>query len=150
LPNLACMTEAQAASVRRFAERGGGVLASGQTSLYDEWGDPRREFLLAELLGVRETGKRLGTMAGSEHSYLRIAPDAGADVYGPKAGDEPAKSAPRHPVMRGFEDTNILPFGGLLEVVEASRNSTVPLTFVPAFPVYPPEFSWMREARTTT
>jgi hypothetical protein len=150
LPNVACMTEAQAASVRRFAERGGGVLATGQSSLRDEWGDARPDFLLADLLGARASGKRLGTMSGSEHTYLRIAPDAGAEVYGPKAGDEPAKSAPRHAVLRGFEETNILPFGGVLEVVEASRNSVVPLTLVPAFPVYPPEFSWMREPRTTT
>jgi hypothetical protein len=41
-----------------------------------------------------------------------------------------------------------LPFGGWLGDVIASQECQVPLTYVPAFPVYPPETSWMREPRT--
>jgi hypothetical protein len=153
LPDIACMTEAQAAAVRRFADHGA-VLSTGQTSLMDEWGESRRDFLLAGLFGAHAGGRHLGTggpadTARSDHTYLRISPDVGREVYGPRAGAElPAKVA-RHEVLRGFEQTNILPFGGRLEVVDAEPSAHVPLTFVPHFPVYPPEFSWMREPRTT-
>jgi hypothetical protein len=152
LPNIASLTEAQAEAVRRFADRGG-VLATGQTSLYDEWGEPRRDFLLADILGAHSTGRYIGTPGPADtgrsgHTYLRISPDVGRDVYGPRSGSEPPTSATRHEVLHGFEETNILPFGGRLEVVQADASTRVPLTFVPHFPVYPPEFSWMREPRT--
>ena len=54
----------------------------------------------------------------------------------------------RHPVLRGFEDTDILPFGGVIESLRVEANAIVPLTFVPAFPIYPPETAWMRKPRT--
>jgi hypothetical protein len=42
-------------------------------------------------------------------------------------------------------DTDVLPFGGQLEVVEADKAA---LTWIPPFPIYPPEKSWMEEPRT--
>ena len=39
----------------------------------------------------------------------------------------------------------MLPFGGSLEVV---TSSSAALTYVPPFPIYPPEKSWMAEPRT--
>ena len=50
--------------------------------------------------------------------------------------------------LRGFEDTDILPFGGWLGDVTVSDGAEVLLSYVPAFPVYPPKTSWMREPRT--
>jgi hypothetical protein len=47
-------------------------------------------------------------------------------------------------VLSGFEEADSLPFGGRLEVVRAEPTAQVPLTFVPPFPIYPPETSWMR------
>jgi hypothetical protein len=72
----------------------------------------------------------------------------GQDVNGPRHGDEPVKSAVRHPILRGFEETNILTFGGLLPEVKPAAGATVLLTLVPEFPVMPPENSWMRTPRT--
>jgi hypothetical protein len=63
------------------------------------------------------------------HSYLRI-------------------SAPHHEVLRGFEETEILPFGGSLENLRTDPAVTIPLTFVPPFPTNPPETAWMREPKT--
>lgn len=154
LPNLGSMTETQAASLRRFVERGGGVLATGETSLYDEWGDPRKNFAMADVLGVNFTGKRHGSLGvaeswgGGDHTYLRLLPDVGKEVYGAASGTEPVVSGQRHSVLKGFGETDILPFGGLLLEVEPDRNAEVPITFIPDFPAYPPETSWMREPRT--
>ncbi|MGQ9634684.1 MAG: beta-galactosidase [Bryobacteraceae bacterium] len=156
LPNLAAMSEEQCAAVRRFVARGGSVVATGVTSLYTEMGDRRKEFALAELFRVRAQGTSLTAggsperrwAAASAHTYLRLSPELRGRVYGPKAGDEPAPEGARHPVLAGFEETDILPFGGLLEKLEVMSGGTVPLTFIPAFPVFPPETAWMREPKT--
>jgi hypothetical protein len=52
-------------------------------------------------------------------------------------------------VLDGFEDADIVPFGGRIEIVRAEPASEVPLTFVPDSPQSPPENVWMREPRTT-
>ena len=44
----------------------------------------------------------------------------------------------------GFDETDILPFGGRLIEIDARPGALVPATYVPPFPVYPPETSWMR------
>jgi hypothetical protein len=51
-------------------------------------------------------------------------------------------------VLRGFEETDILAFGGTLQAVRTDAGATVPLTFIPPFPIFPPETSWMRQPKT--
>jgi hypothetical protein len=156
LPNLAAISDEQCSSLRRFVERGGSLIATGVTSLYNEWGDPRKDFGLGDIFRAHPTGSRLGTpdsqerqwAAGSFHTYLRLAPELRARVDGPKAGDEPAPSGKRHTVLEGLEETDILPFGGMLEPIQIDPRAIVPMTFIPPFPVYPPETAWMREPKT--
>jgi hypothetical protein len=115
-------------------------VAAGETSLYDEEGRRRADFALADLLGAHATGEHRGSSAGPAaspwvswegHSYLRLA--AGAN---------------RSTALEGFEDTDVLPFGGRVDVVRAEAGAHVPLTLVPDFPQSPPENVWMREPRT--
>lgn len=51
-------------------------------------------------------------------------------------------------MLRGFEETDIVAYGGSLTSLQVDKNASVPLTFVPPFPTYPPETAWMREPRT--
>jgi hypothetical protein len=51
-------------------------------------------------------------------------------------------------VLRGFEETDLLPYGGIISPLRADPGTVVPLTFVPPFPTYPPETSWMRQPST--
>ncbi len=46
LPNTACMSDEDIENVNQFVERGGKVLATGETGAYDEWGDSRSRHLL--------------------------------------------------------------------------------------------------------
>jgi len=156
LPNYGAMSDALAASIRRFVERGGGLVATGHTSLYNEWGEPRADYALADLFGAH-AGKtpppadalpRRRTGSDTQHTYLRLAPELRARVYGPKAGTEPAIMASRHPVLRGFDDTDILPFGGILEPLRLDPHASVLATFIPSFPIYPPETAWIRQPKT--
>ncbi len=133
LPSVGALSDAQCAAVRRFVEKGGGLVATGASSLYDEWGDPRADFALADLYGAHAPSPDFGRKSvarASLHTYLRIT------------------SGERHAVLRGFDETDILPFGGMLEGLRTDPNVTIPLTFIPAFPVYPPETAWMREPKT--
>jgi hypothetical protein len=52
LPNAAALSDSQAEAIRGFVRDGGGLVATCETSLYDELGTPRRDFALADLFGV--------------------------------------------------------------------------------------------------
>jgi hypothetical protein len=56
LPNAACLSGAQCDAIEKYVERGGGVVASLDTGLCDEFGTPRKEPALSQLLGVRHKG----------------------------------------------------------------------------------------------
>lgn len=154
LPNVGALSDAQVAAIRRFVAAGGGLLASGEAGLYDEQGQRRPDFALGDLLGIRIAGEARGTRSTvgqdwsdpANHSYLRLHPELRAGVDGPHTGHEPPiPSATRHPALAGFEETDLLPFGGRLERVQVEKEACVPLTWVPPFPIYPPETAWMRE-----
>ena len=96
LPNLAAMSDAQCAAVRRFVEGGGGLVATGETSLYDEEGRRRADFALADLLGAHATGEHRGSFDG-----------AGRLAVGELGRSQlPARDrgATRPPALEGFED----------------------------------------------
>jgi hypothetical protein len=165
LPNVGALSDTQVAAIRRFVERGGSLFATGATSLFNEWGDARPDFALADLFACHRTGEiaaggasggrtgsadPIGAFAPSPsgHTYLRLLPELRAGVDGPKAGHEPPITGTRHAVLRGFDETDIVAYGGSLTSLRVDLNAVVPLTFVPPFPTYPPETAWMREPTT--
>jgi hypothetical protein len=156
LPNFAAITDEQAESLRRFVNSGGGLLATGESTLCNTWGEPREDFALADLFGAHALERRAATndarrrrWAGeAQHTYLRLVPELRGQVNGPKAGDEPPIRGARHPILRGFQDTDILPFGGTLTALRLDPGAEALLTYVPPSPVYPPETAWLREPKT--
>lgn len=56
LPNTACLDDTQAAAVREFVRDGGGLVASLDAALCDEFGDARAGLALADVLGVSFLG----------------------------------------------------------------------------------------------
>ncbi len=138
LPNLGAMTVPQAAAIRAFAQAGGAVIATGATGCFDADGQPHASGLLDDLFGIRRLGGEEGGDGSADwethaaHSYIRLpAPDA------------------RHAIFSGLGDTDLVAFGGRLQRVEAAGAETA-ATWVPPFPIYPPEFSWMRTPATHT
>ncbi len=150
LPNLGILSEEQASAIRAFVENGGSLMVTGFCGLFDERGKRRKDFLLADLMGVHATPKHdykyeeNRAKASTKHTYLRLVPELRREVDGPSSGDEPEISGKRHEILEGFNETDILPFGGMLEPVEIEQKATVLMTFVPEFPVFPPEMAWMR------
>jgi hypothetical protein len=156
LPNIGGMTDDQIASVRRFVEGGGGLIATGESSLYDKFGDRRPDYALGDLFGAHlveksktnpETTLRKWA-GGNYHTYLRLTPELRGSVDGPMNGKEPVANGERHAVLKGFEETDIIPFAGLLESVRTDPDAQVLMTFIPVFPTMPPEDAFMRESKT--
>lgn len=153
LPALGALSEEQVAAIRRFVAGGGALIASGESSLYDLWGERRSDFALADLLGVHATEEQTGTVERaatswevySQHTYLRLHPSQHQRAYGPSVDSVETGEGERHPVLAGFVETDILPFGGQLQVVTAEPWLEVPATYIPSFPIFPPEFAWMRQ-----
>ena len=159
LPNIGVMTDDQIHSVRRLVSRGGALIATGQTSLFDANGAPRSDFALARPLRrlpnalnlsptppptPRNTPRTTPTL----HTYLRLSPDLRAQVGGPPIPSEPPITSTRHPILAGFDETDILSFGSSLQPLTVSPSAKVLATFIPPLPQFPPEDVWMRTPRT--
>ncbi len=56
LPNTACLSDNQARVVADWVRQGGGLVATVDTSLCDEMGEPRKDFALADVFGVHYKG----------------------------------------------------------------------------------------------
>ena len=54
LPNVAMLSDAQCRQLRDYVRAGGSLMASFETSLYDENLKPRADFGLADLLGINK------------------------------------------------------------------------------------------------
>lgn len=132
LPNIAALSEAQCAQIREFVQRGGGLVATDETSLFDEWGAPRKNFGLTELFGVKFQRRIDGPM---QNSYLRLETD-------PATGR-------RHPLLAGLEDAPRIINGVRRVEVEATRpHASPPLTLIPSYPDLPMEKVYPRESKT--
>jgi hypothetical protein len=126
LPNTACLSDSQCAGIREFVYSGGGVLATLETSLYDEKGKRRGNFGLSDLFGVDCAGTVEGPL---KNSYLRL--DG------------------RHPVASGFEGAQRIVNGQFrLPVRENTAFPEKPVTYIPPYPDLPMEEVYPREEPT--
>jgi hypothetical protein len=132
LPNIAALSDAQCRQIRDFVQGGGSIVATFETSLYDEWGVRRNDFGLGSTLGVRFTGKVQGPML---NSYLALQKERGADAY--------------HPLLAGFEDaTRIINAVHQVDVKAIDERAFSPLEIVPTYPDLPMEAVFPPPAET--
>jgi hypothetical protein len=132
LPNVAAVSEAQCAQLRDFVSRGGSVIASSETSLYDENGVRRKEFGLADLFGVSFAG---GTEGPMHNAYLRLEHELAT----------PAAKA----LLAGLDDAPRIIHGvWRVAVTPKERGTSSPLTLIPAYPDLPMEKVYPRIERT--
>ena len=72
LPNVACLSDRAAEVIRRFVRAGGGLVATFETSLYDETFNRRPDFALADVLGASYRKSHVVTQR-VENLYLTLA-----------------------------------------------------------------------------
>jgi len=130
LPNIAGLSNVQCAQLRAFVQRGGGLVATSESSLYDEWGVKRKDFGLADLFGVSFAGRTEGPM---HNAYLRLE----------------HASVPGHPLLAGLEDAPRIIHGvWRVEVAPTVPFPNPPLTLIPSYPDLPMEKVFARTPRT--
>ena len=116
LPNAALMSDAQCAAIRAFVAAGGRIVATHETSLYDENGKRRADFGLADLFGCHFDGEVEERVA---NSYLTLR--------------QP------HAALAGMEDVPRT-IGAVKRIhVRPDGDSEVPLTLVPSYSDLPME-----------
>ncbi len=118
LPNVAMLSDRQCDQIRDYVRAGGSVMASFETSLYDENLQRREEFGLADLLGISKAGDVIGTNGNAYYGRIER----------------------NHPILDGFLNTNWLP--GAQNRVPVHTVKDPVLTVVPGFVAYPPELAY--------
>jgi len=132
LPNIAALSNAQCAQLREYVARGGKIIATHETSLYDEWGQRRSDFGLADLFGVNFGGRVEGPM---KNAYLRLEHERHRG----------------HPMLKGLADAPRIIHGARrLEVKPSRMFGAKPVTLIPAYPDLPMEMVYPRVERTDT
>jgi len=104
LSNFACMSDGEAEVIRRFIREGGGLIATYETSLYDEEGHRREDFALKDLFHASFYSEKEPTPRTIE-TYIRILKE--------------------HPVTEGLRVGRRLPQDGNYIVVKETGGSTV-------------------------
>jgi hypothetical protein len=147
LADAAALSVPQCEAIRRYLQRGGSLIATFATSLFDEVGVQRPDFALADVFGVSYGGRVEGPM---HNSYLAL--ESGADGR-------------RHPILAGLEGTpriingvfrlDVRPAGsdrGQTGVRPASDPglTPAPLTLIPPYPDLPMEDVYPRVPHTDT
>lgn len=122
LPNIAALSDAQCDQLRKFVQQGGSIVATFETSLYDEEGKPRTDFGLADIFGVSYANKVEGPL---RNSYLKFKTDPATKTF--------------HPVLKGLEDAYRM-INTIYKVdVTPKANFPSPMTLIPTYPDLPME-----------
>ncbi|MBS0260726.1 MAG: beta-galactosidase trimerization domain-containing protein, partial [Planctomycetes bacterium] len=81
LPNAACLDDAQVQAIREYVRNGGGLVASLDTGLFNEFGDPREGFALGDVLGVDYRGVPQATATDVAEIDVNFAASIGPDYW---------------------------------------------------------------------
>lgn len=127
LPNCAILSDAQCETIRGFVQRGGRLVATHATSLYDETAKRRVDFGLADLFGCHFEGRIDERMNNAYLTLRHPSPAlAGLEAIGRTIG----------PVKRIH--------------VRADGASHVPLTLIPSYSDLPMERVFTTQATSDT
>ncbi len=127
LPDIAVLTEEQCAQLRAFVKSGGGLVATHETSLYDEAGRRRADFALAGLFGCSYAGQ---TIARQQNAYIDIRDR-------------------EHPLLEGLRDAGRFIHGVRRVEIRPHGSELPPLTTMPSYPDLPMEEVCVRQPPTS-
>jgi hypothetical protein len=127
LPNIACLSDAQCEQISTFVTNGGSIVATLETSLYNEAGARRSDFGLASLFGASFAGQVEGPTL---NSYLNLQKDPSGKI---------------HSLLAGLGDTTRIINGThQVHVTAAGDSLSAPLRIEPTYPDLPMEAVYPR------
>ena len=115
LPNVFCMSDRIVGLLREYVARGGALLATHETSLYDEWGNKRPDFALAQLFGV---------------TYVATEPEMVAQRFDFVDNSHPVTADKRLASIIGKQGKGIAEYYGKFCRVKAAEDTSTPLRAV--------------------
>jgi len=118
LPNIALLSDAECSALQRFSKAGGSIMASFETSLYNERNERRPDFGIADIFGIHAAGERRTRVGNAFMGRIEL----------------------KHPILDGFTDTDWLPGAQWLQPL-APVDSPV-MTVIPPYVNYPPELAY--------
>jgi hypothetical protein len=125
LPNVALLSDQQCEQLREYVRGGGSLLATFETGRYDEFARPRSRLGLGDVFEMQPKGP----------------------IEGPKGNSFYARIERPHEILRGFENTRLLPGAEYRQPVEAAGSPV--LTVIPPFPAFPPEMVYTDTPHTS-
>ncbi len=131
LPNIAALSDNQCKQIREFVLNGGSIVATFETSLYNENGEKRNDFGLADLFGVSYSGAVEGAM---KNSYLKL--------------NNPDESSDYRSIFYGLEDAFRIINGVYRLNVKPQIDFPSPLTLIPSYPDLPMEHVYPLQTET--
>ncbi len=126
LPNVANLSDRQCAQLQAFVEKGGGLVATHETSLNDERGRRRGDFGLAALFGVSFAGN---VIERQQNAYLNLEDHS-------------------HPLLAGLADAGRMIHGVKRVEIRVPQGLRAPIMTVPTYPDLPMEEVYVRDTRT--
>jgi hypothetical protein len=133
LPNVALLSDEQCRSLEQFVDRGGSLLATFETGLYDETGKLRGDFALGHLFGISKIGPR------RRAEYKPAQPILSVHLQ---------KIYQRNAITAGFEETQWI--AGPVWRIPLAPTSNPVMTFIDPYPAYPTEAVYTREPPTNS
>ena len=131
LPNIAALSDKQCFQLTQYVQNGGSLVATFETSLYDENGKQRPDFGLASLFGVAYDQRVEGPL---RNSYLQLRHEA-------------ANPQTRQ-VLAGLVDTPRI-MNAIYKVnVKPTATFPSPITLIPTYPDLPMEDVYPRVPET--
>ena len=134
LPDIEAMSEKETESVLALIREGKNLVVTGLPGILSENGEERERSAVLEALGLAPAGGTEGAFTSQPssweyplaHTYLKLPEERSA-------------------LFEGFGETGILGFGGGIRRMASSGPLTPSGGYVRPFPIFPPEFSWIRE-----
>jgi hypothetical protein len=126
LPNIANLSDAQCAQLKAFVEKGGGLVATHETSLNDEHGRRREDFGLAALFSAAFAGN---VIERQQNAYLNLEDHS-------------------HPLLAGLENAGRMIHGVKRVEIRTAPGLRAPLMTVPTYPDLPMEEVYVRDTKT--
>jgi len=116
MPNVAAISDDHAQIIEEWIEQGGKLIATYQTSLFDEKGKARSNFAFNKAFGVSFTGEAVNT---------------NKDFY--------QKIITRNEISKGFELTELLHNAGNTLMTDAAEEAVIVTGYLPQINNQPPE-----------
>ena len=126
LPNIANLSDVQCAQLKAFVEKGGGLVATHETSLNDEHGRRREDFGLAALFSASFAGN---VIERQQNAYLNLEDHS-------------------HPLLAGLENAGRMIHGVKRVEIRTAPGLRAPLMTVPTYPDLPMEEVYVRDTKT--